>query len=227
MFERNRLAAPAGAFVLVLLALPALAGTTIDLSAEAARPAANDQVRATVFAEASGATPAELARRVNAQIADSLALARGYGSVRTQSGGTHTYPVYTKGNRIESWRMRSELTLESGDAAAMAELLGKLQGSLAVGNVAMLPSPETRRKAENEAMTEALAAFRARAKLLADAMGKPYRIKHLSVGTSGQMPVPKFRAAAMSMAAEASPMPMEGGESQVSANVSGQIELAD
>lgn len=227
MFERNRLAAPAGAFVLALLALPALAVTTIDLSAEAARPAANDQVRATVFAEASGATPAELARRINAQIADSLTLARGYGSVRTQSGGTHTYPVYTKGNRIESWRMRSELTLESGDTAAMAELLGKLQGSLAVGNVAMLPSPETRRKAENEAMTEALAAFRARAKLLADAMGKPYRIKHLSVGTSGQMPVPKFRAAAMSMAAEASPMPMEGGESQVSANVSGQIELAD
>lgn len=227
MFERNRLTAPAGAFVLALLALPALAGTTIDLSAEAARPAANDQVRATVFAEASGATPVELARRINAQIADSLTLARGYGSVRTQSGGTHTYPVYTKGNRIESWRMRSELTLESGDTAAMAELLGKLQGSLAVGNVAMLPSPETRRKAENEAMTEALAAFRARAKLLADAMGKPYRIKHLSVGTSGQMPVPKFRAAAMSMAAEASPMPMEGGESQVSANVSGQIELAD
>lgn len=227
MFERNRLAAPAGAFVLALLALPALAGTTIDLSAEAARPAANDQVRATAFAEVSGATPAELARRINAQIADSLTLARGYGSVRTQSGGTHTYPVYTKGNRIESWRMRSELTLESGDTAAMAELLGKLQGSLAVGNVVMLPSPETRRKAENEAMTEALSAFRARAKLLADAMGKPYRIKHLSVGTSGQMPVPKFRAAAMSMAAEASPMPMEGGESQVSANVSGQIELAD
>lgn len=227
MFERNRLTAPAGAFVLALLALPALAGTTIDLSAEAARPAANDQVRATVFAEASGATPVELARRINAQIADSLTLARGYGSVRTQSGGTHTYPVYTKGNRIESWRMRSELTLESGDTAAMAELLGKLQGSLAVGNVVMLPSPETRRKAENEAMTEALSAFRARAKLLADAMGKPYRIKHLSVGTSGQMPVPKFRAAAMSMAAEASPMPMEGGESQVSANVSGQIELAD
>ena len=47
-----------------LLAAGALAGTTVDLTAEASRPAANRMVRATVFAEASGSNPAELARRV-------------------------------------------------------------------------------------------------------------------------------------------------------------------
>ena len=49
----------------VLLCTTAGAATTVDLTAEASRPAANDMVRASVFAEASGSNPAELARRVN------------------------------------------------------------------------------------------------------------------------------------------------------------------
>ncbi len=218
---------PILALLATLLATPALAGTTLDLSAEASRPAANDLVRATVFAEASGATPGELARKVNAQIADGLKTAKTYGGIKAQSGGTHTYPIYAKGNRIESWRMRSELTLESGDTGALSELLGKLQTSLGVANVAMLPAPETRKKAEDEAMLDAVTAFKARAKLLADAMGKPYRIKQLSVNTNSRMPAPMFRAATMAMSADAAAMPIEGGESQVAASVSGQIELGD
>ena len=39
----------------------AQAGTTVDLAAEASRPAANDQVQAVVFVEARGANPAVLA----------------------------------------------------------------------------------------------------------------------------------------------------------------------
>lgn len=222
----RRPSSPILALLAALLATPALAGTTLDLSAEASRPAANDLVHATVFAEASGATPGELAKKVNAQIADGLKTAKSYAAVKAQSGGTHTYPIYAKNNRIESWRMRSELTLESGDAGALSELLGKLQSSLGVANVAMLPAAETYKKAENEAMLDAVAAFKARARLLADAMGKPYRIKQLSVNTNGRMPKPMFRVTAMAMS-DSAPMPLEGGESQVSANVSGQIELVE
>jgi predicted secreted protein len=67
-------------------------------------------------------------------------------------------------------------------------LLGKLQASLGVASLAMLPAPETRKKAENEAMLDALAAFKARAKVIADALGKPYRIKALSISSSGRPP---------------------------------------
>ena len=59
-----------------LLCTAAGAGTTVDLTAEASRPAANDMVRATVFAEASGSNPAELARRVNQDIAEGLKVIR-------------------------------------------------------------------------------------------------------------------------------------------------------
>lgn len=222
------LAAPTLTLALsLLLPLPALAGTTVDLAASASRPAANDLAQATVFAEASGAAPGELAQKVNGLIADGLRTAKAYKGIKVQSGGTHTYPVYGKTGRIDSWRMRSDLALESGDAAALSELLGKLQASLGVGNVQFLPAPETRKKAEDEAMLDAIAAFKARAKLAAEALGKPWRIKQLSINSSGGRPpvYPMLRAAAM--AAEAVPMSLEGGESNVVVNVSGQIELAD
>ncbi|HEX5804537.1 MAG TPA: hypothetical protein VFY24_16080, partial [Azospira sp.] len=53
----------------LVLAGGAAASTTIDLSAEASRPAANDLARATVFAEATSPAPGESAKRVNALIA--------------------------------------------------------------------------------------------------------------------------------------------------------------
>lgn len=206
----------------------AFAATTVDLSAEASRPAPNDLARATLFAEASGSAPAEAARRVNALMSEAIATTKGQSKVKVQTTGTHTYPIYAKGGRIESWRMRSEMVLESPDTSALSELVGKLQTTLGVSGVSLSPSPETRKKAESEATLEAIAAFRANAKLVADTFGKPYRIKHLSVGSQGfQPPMPKYRAAPMAAAMEGAPMPMEAGESQVSVSVSGQIEIAD
>ena len=204
------------------------APTSIELSAEASRSAANDLARATVFAEATGSTPGELAKRINNLISDSLKTAKTYGTVKTQSGGTHTYPVYAKGGKIESWRMRSDLTLESTDTGALSELLGKLQVSLGVANVSMIPAPETRKKAENDATVDAIAAFKSRAKLIADTLGKPYRIKQLSVSSNGRAPaMPMMRAAAAFSSADAAPMPMEGCETQITTNISGQIELVE
>jgi predicted secreted protein len=220
-----RLARP----LLLCLALSgnAIAGTTVDLSAEASRPAANDRARAIVFAEVAGSAPGDAAKRVNALVADAIATARSYPQVKVQTAGTHTYPVHAKGGRIEAWRMRSEIALESGDMAALSELVGKLQTTLGVSGISLFPSPETRQKAEREAMLDAIAAFRARAQLAADALGKPYRIKHLSLGSHGQRPpMPMLRAAPMA-AMEAAPMPVEAGETQVTATVGGQIEVGD
>jgi predicted secreted protein len=213
-------------FAGLLLATPAqAAATTVELSSEVSRPAVNDLVRATVAAEATGTTPGELSRQINNLVSDALKVARAYPTIKTQSGGTSTYPIYAKGGKIESWRMRSELTLESGDTTALSELLGKLQTSFGVSSLVMQPSPETRKKVENEAMLDALSAFKERAKVIAGALGKTYHIKQISVDTNGRVVQPIFRAAAKSMVSEAAPMPMEAGESQVSATVSGQIEL--
>jgi predicted secreted protein len=208
-------------------AAPPPLATTIDLNADASKPAANDLARATVFAEATSASPGESAKKVNALITEAVGTAKAYSRVKVQTAATHTYPVYAKGGKIEAWRMRSELALESADTAALSELLGKLQANLGVSGVTLSPSPETRKKAESEATLEAIATFKARAKLVADALGKPYRIKHLTIG--GQQyrpPTPMMRAAPMA-AMEAAPMPIEAGESMITSSISGQIELLE
>jgi predicted secreted protein len=207
-------------------AAPVNPSTLVDLSAESSRPAANDLIRATTLAEATGATPGEPAKRIGAVIAEALKTAKAYSSVKTQSGSTSTFPIYAKGGKIESWRMRSELSLESNDAAALSELLGKLQSSMGVSSLVQIPSPDTRKKAENEAMLDAIAAFKARARIVADALGKPYRIKQLAINSSGRFASPmSMHRASSAMLSESAPMPMEAGESMVTVNISGQIEL--
>ena len=211
-----------------LLALGAQAATTVDLAAEAARPAVNDQVRAVVYSEVQGTNPADLARRVNQEIAGGLQLIRGKAGVSVKSGNQSTYPVYSRDQKIESWRMRSELVIESRDLGAVSELLGELQQRrLAVGQVSQMPSPETRRQVEDEATRDAIKAFQSRAEVIAGALGKKWKIKQLSVSQQGgAMPMPVFRAAKVMMA-EAMPAPLEAGESQLTTTVSGQIELLD
>jgi predicted secreted protein len=201
---------------------------TVELAAEASAAAPNDLAVAVLYAERNGPSAAAVAREVNRDIATALETARAEAAVKSQTGNVSTWPIYGRDGRgrIEAWRMRSEIRLESTDAGAMSELVGKLQTSLALAQVSMEPAPESRRKAVAEATVGALHAFEARAKLIADTLGRRYRIAHLAVGDHGlQPPMPRMRAAAM--AAEAAPAPLEGGESRVAVHVSGRIELVD
>ena len=224
--KRVAIAALSGA---LLLSQPVRAGTLIDLSADASRPAANDQVRAVVYSEANGLNPAEVSRRVNQEIAEALKVIKAKSGVTVKSGQQATYPVYGKEQKIEGWRMRSELILESKDLGAVSDLLGKLQQmKLAVGNVSQMPSAETRRQVEDETTRDAIRAFQSRAAVVADQLGKKWQIKQLNIQQAGQYPQPMMRAArGVAMMAEAAPAPLEAGESQLTTSIHGQIELAD
>ena len=205
------------------------AAPTVDLSVTAERSAANDLAIAILYAEHNAPTPAAVASELNRRVAAALQLAASHADVSTRSGNTSTWPVYAKDGegRIEAWRMRSEIRLESRKLAAMSELVGTLQNSLALSQIVLQPSPETRRAAADAATVAALRAFEQRAELIAGTLGRRYRIAHLSVGDSDLPPpvLPRMRVAAL--AAEAAPAPLEGGESQISVHVSGRIELID
>lgn len=213
-----------------LLSSAALAGTNIELSAEASRPAANDMVRATIYAEASGNNPADLARKVNQEITEALKVIKAKPGITVKSGHQNTYPIYGQNQKIENWRMHSELVLESRDPTAVSELLGRLQQMrLAVSNLSQLPAPETRQQVEDEATRDAIKAFQKRATVVAAALGKPYKIKQMSIQQNGgaQPPMPMMRAArGVVMAADVA-APLEAGESLVTTTISGQIELGD
>ncbi len=233
-FVISALPKPSGSWLGLLAGLlvgaAAQAGTLVDLSAEASRPAANDMVRASVYSEASGKNPGELAQRVNADVVEALRVIRAKPGVSVKTGQQASYPVYGEERKLEGWRMRSELILESADQGGISELLGKLQQMrMAVGNVSLMPSPETRRRVEDEAMREAIRVFRQRAALISDELGrKPWKIKQLNVQQNGAMPPrPMMMSSRAGVAADAAPMPLEAGESLVTTSVSGQIEVAD
>lgn len=206
----------------------ARAGAIVELSAEASRPATNDQIRAVVYAEANAATPGEVAQRVNQDIGAALHLIKSQPAIAVKSGNQQTYPVYGNSRKIEGWRMRSELILETRDSAAIAELLARLQQiRLALGNVSQSPAAATRQTVETAVTRDAIKAFESRAAVVAETLGKSYRIKRLNIQQGGGMPPQPMLRASMAMAADAAPVPLESGESLITTTVSGEIELAD
>lgn len=214
----------------LLCALPAMAndstGTQIDLSVDAQQTAQNDLARATVYVEMQDPNAGELAKRVNNALGAILGIATKFTAVKSRTGDTTSYPVYGKNNKLEGWRMRAEIQFESRDIPMLSDLLGRLQNYAIPSDIQLSPAPETRRRAEDEALRDALNAFQARAKLIADQLGKPYRIASLNISTGGgRPPRPMMAMRSAAAVAEASPMPIAAGESTVNVVVSGKIEL--
>jgi predicted secreted protein len=210
-------------FALLLLCLtPAVwAGSLIELSVVAVDSVQNDLARATMFSEARGASPKAVAEQINRQMGEANSIAKGYATVKSRSGSTTTYSSRDKSG-IRRWEMRSELELESRDIAALSELIGKLQEKLGVERIQLIPAPETRQIAEDQAIQSALAAFHARAQRVAQTFGQPYQLKKIEIKTEhpGCSAVFAEHRAAYNMFTTP-------GESQIQVMVSGQIELAD
>ena len=197
----------------------------VGLSAQAEREIPNDLLTATLAAETEGADPAQLADSVNRTMQRALATALAYKSVKAQSAGYQTYPVYDK-NRVSRWRVRQELRLESGDFAAATELVGKLQATLVVTGLNLSVSNEARRKAENALIPEALASFDERARVVRDAMkAKGHRMRDLQLSTGGAPPRPML-SMARQMSSESVAQPaIEPGSTRILVTVSGTVQL--
>ena len=213
-----------------LAADPAPRYNTVELQAEAQRELANDTVNASLYVELNDANPATLAAAVNKAANEALRVAREYPAVRARSGNNQTYPVYAKGNVLQSWRARAEIRLESKDFEAASRLIGKLQAGMQLGNTAFSVSPEARRQAENELIAEAIAAFKARADIVRGALGgRSYKIQRLNVSTGYSAPPPRFAVARVMAAGapEVAAPNFEGGVSMVTVTVGGAIEVLD
>jgi predicted secreted protein len=197
----------------------------VTLSAQAEREVPNDLVTAVLAAEQEGTDPAQLADAVNRTMQRALATAQGYRAVRARTGNYQSYPIHDKG-RIVRWRVRQELRLESGDLAATSELIGKLQASLVMAGMHLSVSREARRAAENALISEALAAFDDRARVVREAMkSKGHRVRDLQI-SGGDQPRPVIGVAARAMSAESvAPPAIEAGTTRITMTVSGTIQL--
>jgi predicted secreted protein len=221
------------AFPVLLLCLAnAWADTTpltydrISLAVTAGEDVENDTLISLMYAQKEGNDPSRLATEVNRLIKNAIEMAKGESAVKVQTMEYNTSPVY-RNQVLSGWRVRQSIRLESRDAAALSNLIGRLQADLGVGSISYAVSPERRRGAENELVKSAIADFRQRADMVTEQMGRSgYRLVQMNVNTSGLGPIPVARSSrGMMMAAEAPPPALEAGTRRVEVRVDGTIEL--
>ena len=198
----------------------------VEFQAEAQREVQNDLLNATLYVELSDANAAALADALNKSVNEGLRVAREFKTVRARSGNNQTYPVYSKANVLQGWRGRAEIRIESKDFEAASALIAKLQASMQLGGISFSVAPDTRRAVEDQLTVEAIAAFKARAEVMRNALaGRGYKLVRLSL-TGGTQPQPRF-AVARAVAADVTSPDLEGGVSQIRVMANGSIEIIE
>lgn len=200
----------------------------VDFQVEAAREIANDLLVTSMSVDIQDKQPALVAQQLNAALNAALKKAAAFGSVKSGSGNQNTYPVYGKNNQVEAWRGHGEIRLESRDFKAAGELIMQLQATMQLGGVQFTVAPDTRVKAENALIAEAIKAFQMRADAIRTLLGaRSYKTVHFAV-SSGDMPRPypmaMMRGAAMTNASIPAPE-FAGGDSRLTVQINGTIEV--
>jgi len=108
----------------------------------------------------------------------------------------------------------------------LSQLLGELQQQLMLGNISYKVSLDRRKQAEARLISQAIAAFKERAGLIAGELGQPaYRLVRMDVNTSGRTMQPRMmRESSMGVQAMSAPA-IEAGTQTIQVSVSGVIEL--
>jgi len=222
---------------LVMIALAALfstsssaAGPGLQLTHQASRSVANDEMVVMMAIERDGPQVGPLNEAVVSQLNAAIAEARRVEGVRARLGGVSTQPNYTREGKPNGWRVRGDVVLESSRMPALAQLAGKLGERLQMNSVQFRLSRERRRSEEQSLLREAAQGFRDKALQTAQAFGyKGYEIKELVLQPGqGSIPRPMMMARSapdMAAAAPPPPLPDEGGDSEVTVAVSGTVEL--
>lgn len=198
----------------------------INLTVSAGQEVENDTLVSILYAEAEGNNPSRLSDDINRTIGNAVEQAKRNPKIRVQTLEYSTTPVYRK-QALSGWRVRQSIRLESLDGAALSELIGELQSSLAVGSIAYTISPEQLKTTEDELIGKAIAAFSTRAQMVAAEMGrKGYRLVQMNVNTGGHAPSPmQVRGVAMAMREDAAPPTLEAGSRRIEVDINATIEL--
>ncbi len=203
-------------------------GPLLRLDAQAQREVTEDIAVAVFFVERDGPQPAPLQAAVNPVLESALADLKRQPALQVRSGRYSTQPRYGREGRIEGWRVRAELIAESQDITAVSQATATMAGRMNVASISFRLSDARRQETERELTGEAAAQFYAKARAAATALGfDDVELVEANLASSGHAPMPVMRAAMAkdAMAAEAAPVPIEPGRSQVSVGFNGTLRL--
>ncbi|MEO8250383.1 MAG: SIMPL domain-containing protein [Burkholderiales bacterium] len=202
----------------------------VQLSASASVDVKQDLLTLTLAATREGSDPAAVQTELKAALDAALAEAKKTaeaGQLDVSTGNFSLFPRHTKEGRISTWQGRAELTLEGRDFERISQAAGRIQ-TLTVSSAGFGLSREAREKAEGEVQASAIDNFKQSAGEIARRFGFiGFTLREVSVSANSRLPQPRMR----SMAAEAktsysdAPVPVEAGNSTVTATVSGSVQL--
>jgi predicted secreted protein len=172
-----------------------------------------------------------LKQALDAALAEAKKIAKP-GQAEVQTVNFSLYPRY--GNpkasgqpSIIGWQGTAELQVQGKDAAAIAQLSGRIS-TMSIARVGYTLSKEAREKVEAEVTARAIADWRARAQQMSQQFGYGgYTVREVNVATNeqGDRPVPMMMSRAKAMTAGDEALPTEAGKGDVTATVSGSAQM--
>ncbi|WP_299771615.1 SIMPL domain-containing protein [uncultured Pseudoteredinibacter sp.] len=201
----------------------------VNINASAKTELANDLMEVTLSSYHQEEKAERASSQVNRDMSWAMDLLKKAKNIKYQTRGYNTHPNYNRSNRITSWTSSQRVVIESDDFDAVGDLLLKLQERLKIESMRFTTKDETRDEVQDELTTSALSAFKKKALLVQKAMeAKDYRVVNISVNQQGHHnpPVMYARAEKSMMMSDAAPsVAMEAGESTLSTQVHGSIQL--
>lgn len=200
----------------------------LQLSANGTVEVPQDLLSITLVATREGSDAASVQAQVKQVMDAALTEARKSaqpGQLDVRTGNFNVHPRYTRDGKTSGWQGTAELVLEGRDFARVSQTAGKLD-SLTVGNMSYGLSREARAKADGQAQTLAIEAFKQKASALAKDFGfVAYTLREVSVNSEYGGPMPRVMAMKAGVAAADAAVPVEPGKANVVVNVSGSVQL--
>jgi predicted secreted protein len=148
------------------------------------------------------------------------------GQVDVQTGAFSLYPRHDpKTGKINGWQGSAELQVEGRDAAAIAQLAGRI-GTLTIQRVGYSLSREAREKAEADIAAQAISRYRAKAADYAKQFGYgSYVVGEVNIASDEAVAPRPMMAMRMKAEMADAALPTEAGKATVTVNVSGSVQL--
>lgn len=217
--------------LMLSLSLPAYAEdlnyNLFHLSTSAEDEIDNDIMKVTLLASHQALLSKEANKVVNKQMASALETLKKTIGIKYETGNYQTQPIY-QNQQIAGWKASQEIELRSSDAHQLSGLVGKLQKELKVSSMGFEVSKPVRQKVEQRLSVDALNKFKERALLIQKTMGASgYQVVSVDVNTGTHRPPIRrtMMRAEISMASDSVAPAVEGGNSTIKVDVSGQIQL--
>ena len=172
----------------------------------------------------AGAVQSQLKQALDAALTEARKVAKP-GQLDVQTGNFALYPRYSPKGGINGWQGSAELIVEGRDTPAVAQLTGRIQ-TMTIARVGFSLSREAREKVDADVAALAIANFRARAETYSKHFGfSGYTLREVQVsGSEPGGPMPMMRAQASKMSSDEA-LPVEAGKANVTANVSGSVQM--